>query len=419
MQASATAQMFQQLVESLSMSIQVPVELTDPRLTPIAHSDLDVLAASRTMHAVSPRHLGIRAGAMLDVTRPVVVPGMRELCLPGFVVIPLTGDGRLQGLLWLTCVNGTIAPGMIEHAERVAVATFQAYRRSEELVRRHSSPDDDQVAEPLETDLRVIRRAIESRIIADTLHHDDNFLAVGMALRNVGSRSENPDDSHRRVFHGLQRLKSAYPAGRRLEFYREDRAVLLIAPYRNEDVGTVAEKLSTLARDIMFRNCPKRHDAAWLVSTSDRRAGVLYAAEAVWQAQQALALAGRLGWVNRSVDWATISHLRGLSTLPTRQLRSHFVSPTLRAFLADPEMAELRSTLESYLQHAGNVPKVAEENYLHRASVYYRLKRIESILGIDLSDGSNRLEVHLGLTAWDMITRQAPEQAAADDASAS
>ncbi|GAA1592546.1 hypothetical protein GCM10009804_56170 [Kribbella hippodromi] len=395
--------MLQQLVEALSMSLQVPVELTDTRLTPLARSDLDVLAASRRMHAVSPRHLGIRFDATLELAQPIVVPEVEELAIPGFVVMPLTDTGRLHGLLWLTCVNGPMPAGMIQHAERVATATFQAYQRSAELLKQGAAREDDQAFEPLGADLRVIRRAVESRIIADTLHHDENFLAIGMALRNLRAKPESLDDHHR-VFDALQRLKGAYPAHRRLEFYRDDRAVLLVAPYRNEDLGAVTEKLSTFARDIMFRHVPKRHDTAWLVSASDRRSGVLHAAEAVWQAQQALALGARLGWANRSVDWPTVSHLRGLSTLPVRQLRSHFVSPALRAFLTDPQMAELRSTLESFLHHAGSVPKVAEENYLHRASVYYRLKRIESILGINLSDGTNRLEVHLGLTAWTMLT---------------
>lgn len=68
-------------------------------------------------------------------------------------------------------------------------------------------------------------------------------------------------------------------------------------------------------------------------------------------------------------------------------------------------MADLRDTLQSYLLNAGNVQKVAAECFLHRASVYHRLKRIEEMLQVDLSDGHDRLKVRLGVIAWGMGQR--------------
>ena len=39
----------------------------------------------------------------------------------------------------------------------------------------------------------------------------------------------------------------------------------------------------------------------------------------------------------------------------------------------------------------------AEALFLHRASLYYRLQRIEELTGASLKSGSDRLVLHLGL----------------------
>jgi DNA-binding PucR family transcriptional regulator len=45
------------------------------------------------------------------------------------------------------------------------------------------------------------------------------------------------------------------------------------------------------------------------------------------------------------------------------------------------------------------VAEAAEQLALHRASLYYRLKKIEDIVGIDLRSGDDRLAAHLSLKA--------------------
>src|SRR3954451_12339862 len=62
--------------------------------------------------------------------------------------------------------------------------------------------------------------------------------------------------------------------------------------------------------------------------------------------------------------------------------------------LLDSDLAE---TLAVYLQRAGDVQATAAALSLHRAGVYYRLKRIEELTGLDLHDGDDRLVAALVL----------------------
>ena len=61
--------------------------------------------------------------------------------------------------------------------------------------------------------------------------------------------------------------------------------------------------------------------------------------------------------------------------------------------------AELAHTVEVYLDHGGHAQKTAAELGIHRQTLYYRLGKAERVLHRDLSDGDDRLTVHLGLKA--------------------
>lgn len=50
----------------------------------------------------------------------------------------------------------------------------------------------------------------------------------------------------------------------------------------------------------------------------------------------------------------------------------------------------LRDTLAAYLRHSGNARLTCEELFIHRNTLAYRIRRIESLLDTDLSDGEVR-----------------------------
>ena len=71
---------------------------------------------------------------------------------------------------------------------------------------------------------------------------------------------------------------------------------------------------------------------------------------------------------------------------------------------------QLVLTLETYLDHAGDVKQTAAELWLHRTTLYYRLRRIEEIAGVDLTRGEDRLLCHvaLGWPGWGRMTGVGP-----------
>ena len=92
--------------------------------------------------------------------------------------------------------------------------------------------------------------------------------------------------------------------------------------------------------------------------------------------------------------WAELRAQRLLTALPPTALDD--VPPGLRALL-DGGHDQLVLTLETYLDHAGDVKSTAAALWLHRTSLYYRLRRIEEVASVDLSRGEDRLLCHVAL----------------------
>ncbi len=65
--------------------------------------------------------------------------------------------------------------------------------------------------------------------------------------------------------------------------------------------------------------------------------------------------------------------------------------------------AKLEETLRCFLENAGSVPRTAEALEVHRTSLYYRLRQIQEITGLDLDNGAHRLVLHTGLRVTDLL----------------
>jgi hypothetical protein len=111
--------------------------------------------------------------------------------------------------------------------------------------------------------------------------------------------------------------------------------------------------------------------------------------EALSAARAARAEPRRLGPV---AEWPSIGPYRLLTALPATA--DPAAAPLLR-----PAHAELARTAEEFLDHAGQAARTADALGIHRQTLYYRLSRIQTLTGLDLSDGTSRLLLHMALKA--------------------
>lgn len=78
----------------------------------------------------------------------------------------------------------------------------------------------------------------------------------------------------------------------------------------------------------------------------------------------------------------------------------------------DANAAELRKTVQVFLQHGGSFTEAAARLHLHKNTVHYRVKKAEQLRGRPLAD--DRLDVEVALLVCDVLGVGSPAQGSAD-----
>jgi purine catabolism regulator len=117
--------------------------------------------------------------------------------------------------------------------------------------------------------------------------------------------------------------------------------------------------------------------------------------------------------VSRLEDWPAA----GFEDLGTYRLLLSMTDPdALRAF-ADALLApldaydrdqhgELRTSLQAFLQHNARWETAANELFVHRHTLRYRMRKVEELTGRDLASSFDRMEFWLALRARDLLAGQ-------------
>ena len=127
-----------------------------------------------------------------------------------------------------------------------------------------------------------------------------------------------------------------------------------------------------------------------VIGVSGARERLEDARDALREAETSAALAEPLGLA--LVRWEELGAYQLLAPLAGAPLPE-----PLRRLLDHPDAEPLVATLEAYLDRAGDARAAAAALFVHRTTLYHRLRRIEAITETSLRDGDDRLLLHIGL----------------------
>jgi hypothetical protein len=364
----------QEIVDALSLSLGRPVLIDDAELRPLAYStqfgELDHVRTASILGRLAPDEArvalfeeGIRTAA-----GPVHIPARPDIGMRARVCVPLVGGGRRLGYLWLfeePPVSDTeLRLARAAAAEAAALvgpdADAQILRRRHEqqLVTSLLSPDRRQVetaAAALEAEHYLPLRPFCVWVVAPAGPAGDEWSAEA-----------------------LDRLRARLAAKQALCADFEGRLVC-IAGVRGLAGNAVMEALAGLTSPRALVGQGEAVEDLREAGTSHRRA----------LAALRVAAHEKSG----TASWDALGVERVVTALPDAALED--LPEGLRRLLAGDEA--LVRTLEAYLDHAGDVKRTAAALSLHRGGLYYRLRRIEEVAGVNLHDGEDRLLCHLAL----------------------
>jgi hypothetical protein len=366
----------QDIVDELSRMLATPVVLEDRDFNLVvfaAHADeVDAVRQRTIMSRRSSAQVQdwFEAFGIGRSARPVRTPAETLLGIVSRVCLPARWHGVTYGYLWALDEHHRLDDARLSSvmplADRAGTVMAQRARTRQSL--------DGQVRDLLTGDRDAVEAAAEEIEGLGALGRDVPVCAVVLDL-------DAPGDPPPLNLWRLPRAVVAVATGT---------DVVLLVPARL-DVLTVAREARLLYTE---RLDPALHDAvvAGVGAVVPDLTGVSGSAREARIAARVAHVVPRLRPV---AAWAQLGVHRLLACGPRRALREGAIDPAVEPLLARPDLA---ATVAAYLDCAGNVARAAAELGIHRQTLYYRLQRIGEVTGLDLSDGQDRLRLHLALT---------------------
>ncbi|MFJ6378597.1 PucR family transcriptional regulator [Kitasatospora sp. NPDC092039] len=390
------------LIERLAESLRRSVTLTDAsgrRICSSRHYDdadparLYSLLQGRVSNEVA-RH--VRDQGVLRWSKPGFLPGREDLGLLPRYCVPLRERGHLLGLLTVIAPDTSLTPeetGTVARATPAVVGQLYAdqvaadARRASEQRLLLSLLDPDPTAR---ADSRT--RILDDALLPDAPHAVVSIVQVARSRVSPGQVAT----ALHGVLEGFRRTRSAHGAFA----VASHRAVLLQAADRPLPPEALREQSARIREALGAR---LGASAAPVIGVGGHQSGLAHAWTSHEQALVAVRAARRMPGLDGIGCWEDLGEFAVLLQLPDHALNESLLPKPLRALLESSGGHRLEATLRCFLNHAGSVPRTAEALRIHRTSLYYRLRQIQDVTGLDLDNGADRITLHLGLRIRELL----------------
>ncbi|MFD7555011.1 PucR family transcriptional regulator [Streptomyces sp. NPDC059835] len=364
------------------------------------------------------RHFGdedpVRIGTLLQgradnaAIRHVLAQGVTRWSRAGFIdgrddlgllpryVVPLRERGHLLGLLVVVVPEKTLA----EHETRAiarAADAMAAQMYGEHIATDTRKADErDLVLELVGTDVAARTSARRRGRELGLLGAAEHVLVTVVQLSCATELGRQSEVALWGALEGFRQTRSA----RGLVAIGKERATLLQLRDRPPGPDEVAAQSARILDELRTFLGPS---ADPVIGVGGRHPGLDDAWTSYEQALVAARAARRLPALKSVGDWELLGELTVLLQLPEHVLNTSLVPKALRTLTEAHGGDRLRDTLRCFLEHGGSIPRTAGTLGIHRTSLYYRLRQIREITGLDLDDGANRLTLHLGLRVGELL----------------
>jgi len=313
---------------------------------------------------------------LAKATKPVRVKANPSLSMLARLVVPLRAHGLHYGYLWLIDPDESLSRPEVEKAKEAAAACADLLHR-ERMSQDLADARDRELLRDLLSDEPGVRDLAISEVESAGLFDTSGPTTVIC----LGS-----DDGRARLDEVLADLAASVPRRTCWRLVRPDHAVVVVSKATLKAKPALADDLA---------------GAGVLVGVSNPAKQLHDLSAAYHEARQALRLAVLLPHLRPVARWADLGVYALLAELPLETLDRSAVHPAVRSLAEqDPQLAQ---TLELFLDRAGDTRAVADQLGVHRATVYHRVERIQSLTGLELEDGETRLVAHLSLKLLRLI----------------
>jgi hypothetical protein len=386
----------QRLVEALAAQLGRAVVVDDPLVRLVCSSQHFGDADPVRIHSL------LQGRAAEEVIRYVLDQGVTQWQKPGFIdgrddiglltryCVPLRERGHLVGLLMVVAPDGILTPEETATISQ-AVPAIAAQMYADQLAARTESTDAQEILLALFGESQVARASAHQRILTEGLLPDTPHVVVSVV--QLSPSPESPGQLEMALRGSLERFCRSRSATGIMAVTPES-AVLLQCYTRPVDESELTDQatgiLETLRTYLDASTAP-------VVGVGGVQSSLAEARNSYDEALVAARAARRMPHLKNMARYGTLGELAVLLRLPDAALNASLLPKPVRTLLESPVGQRLEETLRCFLENAGSIPRTSEALGIHRTSLYYRLRQVQEVTGLDLDNGGDRLLLHLGL----------------------
>ncbi|MFF4028822.1 PucR family transcriptional regulator [Streptomyces sviceus] len=387
----------QLVADALAARLSRSVAVDDPGLCLLAHTEHTGEVDRQRIESILRRQASPEATAFsyrlgaadsLDVFIEPPAPEIGSTI--GRIGMPIRYGDRLLGFIWLLESEGpltdTVADALRKAAGDAGEILYREHLLGELGRRRERELVHDLLADDPARRGKAAEHAIqEGHVVAGP--------AVALVVTLDPSNAARAADRRRLgIALGLDHVRRRVPAGQlALHLDRPDHGVLIVTGSHS-----LPQTLGEHLHERVAAGVGLDEEHCW-VGIGGLQAALADVHASYTEALRAARTAQNTRIIGQVVRHDQLGVYRVLAELPADLLR-HSLPPGLIR-LVEHGNASLVQTLETFLDNAGHVSRTAEQLHISRATLYYRLRRIEEVADISLDNGDDRLAVHLGLKA--------------------
>lgn len=400
----------QELVDRLNTLLGNPIT--------IEATDFELIAYSRQEAAVDEvRKLTIlqrrvpeqvvralmRSGIVGQITssrQPVRVNGLARVGLGNRVAVAIRLGDRVFGHIWVQEVHRVLTDEdmlLLQHAAGLATAEFL---RMEQQRQSHSQMVSEYLWELVKASqvdqAEALRRAERLQI---RLPEPYRIIVIepdeGAGQPNGQAKGE-PSRARQELLAVIsdEAMRYRIPT----LFVRQGPSMVLLAGV-SADGGEPEAGEEIYPRAI--RNGAQRRGSSVSVSTSGVYPSISALPRAYTEAVRCLHVGRQLGWTGFVATRGNLGALQLLPLIQDEGLSAGGIHTKIARLIEEDQRQSrnfpLMETLEVYLDCAGDAQRAAEKLFVHVNTLNYRLRRIAECTGLQLSDGLERLSIHMEL----------------------
>jgi sugar diacid utilization regulator len=178
-----------------------------------------------------------------------------------------------------------------------------------------------------------------------------------------------------------------------LRVVEQNHTVLLVPLPRSGDLQPARSAAARLRR--VYLNATHPSLSTVVAGISDPHTELVEVHAAYRQAKLAARVAESLPELGPVAEWSRLGAFRVLVSIPSDQIGA--LASSVVQSIMDAGDSSLLPTLEAYLDSGCDVKCTSAFLNVHRGTVYYRLRKVETVSGLHLRDGLDRLALHLSI----------------------